>query len=120
MVFAEAWIHPNANSHAKWQEAIGKKFASMNKQQVWHKTSKNLMTHNQGCAKSKWVFKIRHNGVYPMCLLACGYSLVPDIDFSENYSPVVNAISFCVLLLMVLHFGYAARSNLYGVPPRNV
>ena len=34
MTFAEAWKHPNANSHAKWQEAICKEFTDMNKQQV--------------------------------------------------------------------------------------
>ena len=44
-----------------------------------------------------------------MHLVACRYSQVPGIDFSENYSPVVNDITFCVLLLMVLHFGYSAQ-----------
>ena len=33
----------------------------------------------------------------------------PGIDFSENCSPVVNDITFSVLLLMVLHFGYLAK-----------
>ena len=32
--FADAWNHPNANSHAKWQEAISKEFTDMNKQQL--------------------------------------------------------------------------------------
>ena len=41
--FVKACNHPNANSHAKWQEAIHKEFADMNKQQVWCKTSKTLM-----------------------------------------------------------------------------
>ena len=59
--------------------------------------------------KNKWVLKIKHNGVYQVCLVACGYSQVPGIDFSENYSPVVNDIMFCILLLMVLHFGYLAK-----------
>ena len=41
--FHEAQNHPNATSHKKWQEAICKEFTNMNKQQVWHKTSKSLM-----------------------------------------------------------------------------
>ena len=49
------------------------------------------------------------NGVYWAHLVACGYSQVPGIDFSENYSPVVNDITFCILLLMVLPFGYSAK-----------
>ena len=49
--FAKAWNHPNANSCAKWQEAIKKEFAIMNKQQVLHNTSKKLMTPNGRCVK---------------------------------------------------------------------
>ena len=45
--FNEAWNHPSATSWEKWQEAICKEFANMNKQQVWHKTSKTLMPPNQ-------------------------------------------------------------------------
>ena len=41
--------------------------------------------------------------------MADGYSKVPCVHFSENYSPVVNNITFCFLLLMVLHFGYSAE-----------
>ena len=81
----------------------------MNKQQAWCKTSKSLMPPNQSCVKNKWVFKIKCNGVYWACLIACGYSQVPGIDFSENYLPVVNDIIFHILVLMVLHFGYSAK-----------
>ena len=67
------------------------------------------MPPNQRCVKNKWVFKIKCNGVYGVYLIVCGYSQVPGIDFSGNYSPVVNDLTFCVLLLMVLHFGYSAK-----------
>ena len=46
MTLNEAWDHPNANTHAKWQEAICYEFTNMNKQQVWCKTSKTLMHPN--------------------------------------------------------------------------
>ena len=48
--FAKAWNHPNANSHATWQEAIKKEFANMNKQQVWHKT-KSSAPQSKVCKK---------------------------------------------------------------------
>ena len=67
------------------------------------------MPPNRQCVKNKWVFKIKCNGVYRVHLIACRYSQVLGIDFSENYSPVVNNITFCILLLMVLHFGYSAK-----------
>ena len=107
--FNEAWNHPITTSWEKWQEAIPKEVASMNKQQVWCKTTKSLMHPNQHCVRNKWVFKIKHNGVYRVCLVACGYSPVPGIDFSKKYSLVVNDVTFRILLLMVLHFGYSAK-----------
>ena len=47
--------------------------------------------------------------MYWVQLVACRYSKVPGIDFSENYSLVVNDITFPILLLMVIHFKYAAK-----------
>ena len=106
--FNKAWNHPDETSQKK-EEAICKEFANMNKQQVWHKTTKSLMPHNWHCVESKWVFKIKCNGMYPACLVACGYSQVTGINFSKNYSPVANDITFHILLLMFLHFWYAAK-----------
>ena len=59
--------------------------------------------------KNKWVIKIKCNSVYWAHLIACGYSQVTGIDFSEHYSLVVYHITFCILLLMALHFGYLAK-----------
>ena len=41
--------------------------------------------------------------------MAYGYSQVLGIDFSKNYSLVDNDIIFCILLLMVIHFGLSAK-----------
>ena len=84
-------------------------FANTNKQKVWHKTNKTLMPPNQWCLKNKCVFKIKCSSVYHAHLVACGYSQVPGIEFSENYFPVVNIVTFHVLLLMVLNFGYLTK-----------
>ena len=81
----------------------------MNKQQLWCLTRKNLMPLNCKCIKNKWVFKIKCNGVYHECLKAYRYSQVSGVDFSKNYSPVVNDVTFCVLLLMALLFSYLAK-----------
>ena len=40
---------------------------------------------------------------------ACRYSQVPDINFSENYSLVVNNITFKILLLLVITCGYSVK-----------
>ena len=51
--FNEAWNHPDVTCQEKWREAIRKEFANMNKQQVWHKTTKLVMPANQRCVKKK-------------------------------------------------------------------
>ena len=60
--FNKAWNHPDATCQEKWKNAIHKEFTNMNKQQVWHKTTKSLMPPNRHCIKNKWVFKIKRNG----------------------------------------------------------
>ena len=50
--------------------------------------------------KCKWVFKIKRNGIFHARLVACGYSQIPGVDFTENYSPVINDITFRVLLVI--------------------
>ena len=39
----------------------------------------------------------------------CGYGHVPGIDYSKNYSLVMNDIMLCVLLLIMIHFGLLAK-----------
>ena len=51
--FNEAWNHPNIDSHKKWQEAICKEFADMNKQQVWCMNHKSLVPPNCRCITNK-------------------------------------------------------------------
>ena len=52
-------------NHKKWF----KKFANMSKHQVWGKTSKSLIPLIKGVWK-KWVFKIKHEGMYAVSYLA--------------------------------------------------
>ena len=58
--------------------------------------------------KSKWVLKIKRNGVYCARLVACGYSQIPGIDFNDiPYSPVINDITYQILLVLSMIKGYA-------------
>ena len=75
----------------------------MKKQQVWRKMYKSHTPLNHRCVKNKWVFKIKY-GVHQAHLVAYGYSQVLDVDISENYLLVGSNITFCILLLMVIHF----------------
>ena len=47
--------------------------------------------------------------MYWACLLECRYSQVPGVDFPKSNSLAVNKITFHILLLMVIHFGFSAK-----------
>jgi Reverse transcriptase (RNA-dependent DNA polymerase) len=84
------------------EEAILKEFDDMSAKGVWKKIQKSDMPNGRNCIKSKWYFKIKRNGVYRARLVACGYSQVPGVDFQESFAPVINDVTFQILLVMML------------------
>ena len=43
-----------------------------------------------------------HNGVYHARLVAKGFSQIPGMDITDNYSPVVNDVTFRVVVTRML------------------
>jgi histone deacetylase 1/2 len=107
--FAEAYKNPNLNDKIKWREAISKEFDDMSSKGVWKKIQKSDMPNGRNCIKSKWIFKIKRNGVYRVRLVACGYSQVPGVDFQESFAPVINDVTFRILLVMMLTWNLKAK-----------
>jgi Reverse transcriptase (RNA-dependent DNA polymerase) len=60
------------------------------------------------CIKYKWVFDIKRDGTFRARLAACGYSLVPAVGFQESYSPVINDVVFCILIVCQIIWGLTA------------
>ena len=50
----------------------------------------------------KWVFKIKRDGTYSARLVALGYSQEPHVDFTDNFAPVVNDVTFRVALTRMM------------------
>ena len=71
----------------------------MNNRGVWRKIKRHQMPQGRRCVKHKWVFKIKRNGVFRARLVACGYSQIPGMDYTENqvYSPVIHDTTFRLL-----------------------
>lgn len=103
--FEEAWNHPDPVQRARWRKAVLKEFGDMESRKVWKKMKRKDMPKNRRCVKSRWVFKIKRDGTFRARLVACGYSQIPGVDFTDNYSPVVNDMSFRILLLIKMLYG---------------
>ena len=105
----EAWDHPNPHHRLKWREAIQKEFRDMLRRRVWRVIERNKKPEGRRCVKHKWVFKIKRDGRFRSRLVACGYSQIPGVDFTENYSPVIHDVTYRLLLLIQLAFGLKSR-----------
>ena len=78
----------------------------MKKMGVWEKIPKSRMPPNKRCVKHKWVLNIKRNGVFRARLVACGYSQIPGVDFTENFAPVINDVTYRILLILSIMKGY--------------
>ena len=81
----------------------------MIKRGVWRQIKRRDVPNNRRCVKSEWVFKTKRNGVFRARLVACGYSQIPGVDYSDNFSPVVHDITFRVLILAMMIFRLSAK-----------
>jgi hypothetical protein len=74
----------------------------MEKRGVWEIIDEKDIPINCRCIRYKWIFKVNRNGISQARLLACGYSQVPGIDFSESFAPVLNDVSFRIMIIAKL------------------
>jgi len=119
--FDEAWNHEDEFQRLKWREAILKELEKMERLRVWIKIKRSQMPVNRRCVKFRWIFAIKRNGKFRARLVACGYSQIPGIDFNDNYSPVVNDVTYRVLLILKMLLKLGVRiidvetAFLYGI-----
>ena len=96
--FQQAWWNSDENSREKWHEAIRLEFNKMIQMGVWREVNKEERNANNQLVGSKWVFKINRNGVYRARLVAKGLRQIPGEDFTEHFSPVINDVTFRIVL----------------------
>ena len=106
--FSQAWDHHNPMEREKWRNAIKKEFSDMESKKVWETIKKEDVPMERRTIKCKWIFKIKRNGVFRARLVACGYSQIPGVDFNESFAPVINDVSFRVMLIAKLMWGLQA------------
>jgi hypothetical protein len=74
----------------------------MDKQQVWEIIKKEDIPENRRTIKCKCIFKIKRNGILRARFVACDYSQILGIDFNESFAPVINNVSFQIMLIATL------------------
>jgi hypothetical protein len=100
--YQEAYNYKDARIKERWRKAIKKELDSMIKLKVWTKIKKKEVPIGRICVKTKWVFMVKRNGIFRARLVACGYSQIPGVDFIESYAPVINDITWRILLIAKL------------------
>ena len=92
--FQESWNHTDPIQREKWRTAIRKEFHNMNHRQLLRKIKRSEIPPDRCCMITIWVFKIKQNGIFRARLVACGYSQISGVYYMENYSPVINDVTF--------------------------
>lgn len=106
--FDDAWNHPNSKDRELWRAAINKELGDMDSKKVWEIINKEDVPEGRRTIKCKWIFKIKRNGIFRARLVACGYSQIPGIDFNESFAPVINDVSFRIILITKIMWGLQA------------
>ena len=100
--FQEAWWDPDLIAREKWREAICLEFKKMLDMGVWRHVKREDHPNDNRLVGCRWVFKVKRNGVYHARLVAKGFSQIPGINFTDNYSPVANDVTFRVVVARML------------------
>jgi len=108
LAFQEAWYYNDQEKREKWRMFIWKEFRDMIKQGVWVNVDQSSVPEGRKLIGSKWVFKEKHDGRFWAKLVCLGYSQIPGVDFSNNYATVGNDVTFRVVMVLRLMFGFHA------------
>ena len=100
--FQEAWWDPDLIAREKWQDAICLEFKKVLDMGVWSHMSRKDHPQDFRLVGCRWVVEVKRNGVYCARLVAKGFSQIPGMDFTDNYSPVVNDVTFRVVVARML------------------
>jgi hypothetical protein len=75
----------------------------MENHKVWKVIKWNEIPEGRWCVKHKWVFEIKRNGVFWLSeIVACGYSQIPRVNFTESHSPVINDVTVQTILMLLI------------------
>ena len=88
----------------KWLEAVKTEFDNCEAREVWTRIKKKDVPKGRRLIGSKWVFKRKRDGRYRSRLVALGYTQIPGVDFTDNFSPVISDVTLriCLTIWLIL------------------
>ena len=105
--FEEAWYNADPREQEGWRSAIKKEFNDMKKMKVWRRIKKSEVPSERRIIGNKWVFKRKRDGRYRARLCGLGYTQIAGVDFTANHAPVVNDVSFRIMLVLKMIFKWS-------------
>ena len=90
---------------------LKKEFKSLvDVRKVWRVVKRASIPKGRRLVKLKWIFDIKRSDLFKVRLVACGYSKIPGVDFTESYAPFINDICWRILIIAMLVQKLEAKS----------
>ena len=86
--------------------ASDKEIASLDKHGVYEIVPITSVPNGRKVVDTRWVYKIKADGVYKGRLVVLGWSQVPGIDFGGTLSPVYRLQSIRMVLAIAAELDY--------------
>ena len=101
--FKEAMSLPQA---ARWKAATEKEIASLKKHDVYELVPASSVPAGQKVIGSRWVNKIKADGLFKIRLVVLGWAQVPRIDCGGTFAPVCRLKSIRIMLVIAAELDY--------------
>ena len=69
---------------------------------VWRNVKAGDVPKNRRLIGSKWVFKVKKDRTFRAQLCAIGYSQIAGIDYTDKFAPVVNDVTFRLIVVLMM------------------
>ena len=92
----EATTGPDAEH---WKKAIEEEIQKWEQREVFKRVKISDVPKNKRLIGSRWVFERRKDGQFRARIVAQGFTQVPGIDFKYSHAPVINNVTFHLLLI---------------------
>ena len=79
----------------------------------------NKITHNATLIDGRWIFTTKDNGTKKVRWIAKGFKQKEGIDYTNTYSPTVQAVSLRITIAIVARYNWNLKQLDIKVPHLN-